>query len=204
MRQTRSRKTAPAPLAPSLVRAEVLDVIDDDHVLVRSRRAPTEEVLPAEIAAVGYVPAVGDRVILAPSGEGWLVTGVLGEARRRAHRGLIATVHEGGVELRVAEGDLTLSAPGRIVVRAGEVETAADVVRTTATEVVTRAGRLEIDAGRLVERAGDTYRHVDGLAELQAGRARTLIEGAHQLAAGRTSVTSTEDTVIDGKRVLLG
>jgi hypothetical protein len=141
---------------------------------------------------------------MAPSEDGWIVLGVLGEARRRAADLVTAVRTEAGVELRVGAGDLTIAAPGRVVLRAAEVETAAGVVRTTASEVVTAAGRVEVDAARVVERAGDAYRRVEGLAELQAGRARTLVEGAYQLAAKRTSVQSDEDTVIDGRRVLLG
>jgi uncharacterized protein DUF3540 len=200
---------------PGLIRAEVLEVIDPDTVLVRSRKSPPSEVLRAEIAVVGYAPAVGDGVIIERGDDTWYVLGALGAARRRRAEGeevqrfadgaLVATFPaSGGVELRVREGDLTLSAAGRIVLRAGEVETAADLVRTTATEIVTHAGRVEVEAGRIVERAGDIYCHVEGLAELQAGRARTLVEGAYQLVAKKTTVTSDEDTIIDGKRVLLG
>lgn len=193
MKPTRTKKTAPrSHPGVGLLRAEVLAVLDADHILVRPGTAPTEEVLKAEIAAIGYVPSEGDRVVLQPGEEGWFVVGALGEARRRhLEAGLYVAIRsEGGVELRAREGDLTLSAPGRVVLRA--------------TEVVTEAGRVEVDAGRLVERAGDAYRRVEGLAELQAGRARTLVEGACQLVAQRTSVTSDEDTIIDGKRVLLG
>jgi len=200
---------------PGLLRAEVLDVIDPDTVLVRPRKAPTEEVLRAEIAVVGYVPVVGDGVVIERGDDACYVLGALGAARRRraaredvqrfADGALVATFPEsGGVELRVREGDLTLTAAGRIVLRAGEVETAADLVRTTATEIITHAGRVEVEAGRIVERAGDIYCHVEGLAELQVGRARTLVEGAYQLVAKKTTVTSDEDTIIDGKRVLLG
>lgn len=207
MKQARPRsKLAAAPPARGIVRSEVLDVIDDDMVSVRASAAPTAEVLRAEIAVPGYVPEVGDRVLVDHADDGWFVLGVLGDARhRRPATELITAVRtEAGVELCVREGDLTLSAPGRVVLRATEVVTAAELVQTTASEVVTKAGRVEVEAGRVVERAGDAYRHVKGLAELQAGRARTLVEGAHQLAAKRTSVQSDEDTIIDGKRVLLG
>ena len=97
-----------------------------------------------------------------------------------------------------------LAAPGRVILRATEVDTAADVVRTTADAAVTTVGRLEVEASRVVEHAGDAYRHVEGLAELQAGRARTLVEGSYQVVAERATIQSDEDTTIDGKRVLLG
>lgn len=190
------------PLARSLQRAEILDVIGEDTVSVRGLSAPTAEVLRAEIAVLGYVPVIGDRVLVERVDDGCFVLGVLGSARRR---GLIAAVStESGVELRVPEGDLTLSAAGRVVIRATEVETTAEVVRTSAAEVVSAVGRLEIEATRVVERAGDVYRHVEGLSELQTGRARTLVEGECQVQAKRTTIQSDEDTIIDGKRVLLG
>jgi hypothetical protein len=183
----------------------VLDVIDADTVLVRAAEARATEVLRAEVAAIGYAPVVGDRVVVQPGDDAFFVTGALGDARRRAAGGMVATVSEhGGVVLRVPAGDLTLSAAGRIVLRAGEVETVAEIVHTTASEVVTRAGRLEVEATRIVERAGDRYQKVEGLDEIQAGRARTLVEGSHDLAARRVTVASDEDTVIDGRRVLLG
>jgi hypothetical protein len=187
------------------MRAEVLDVIDDDTVSLRATMAPTTEVVRAELAVVGYAPAVGDRVLVECTEEGWFVLGVLGSARRRSPTAELAAVRtEGGVELRLAEGDLTITAPGRVVLRASEVETTAESIRTSASEAVTTVGRLEVEASRIVERAGDTYRHVDGLAELQAGRARMLVEGSYQLAAERATIQSDEDTIVDGKRVLLG
>jgi hypothetical protein len=206
MNQTRTRPKPSAPPARALIRAEILDVIDDDTALVRASGSPTAEVVRAEIAVLGYSPAVGDRVLVERGEDGWFILGILGAARRRsAERDPITLVRtETGVEIRVAEGDLTLSALGRVVLRASEVETSATLARTTASEVVTSAGRVEVEAKRVVERAGDVYRHVEGLAELQAGRARTLVEGAYQLAAKRTTVQSDEDTIIDGKRVLLG
>lgn len=206
MKQTRTRPKLSAPPARGMVRAEVLDVIDDDTISVRASAPPTAEVLKAEVAVLGYVPAVGDRVLIERSDDGCFVLGVLGEARRRRPEAELVTAvrTEEGVELRVLEGDLTLSAPGRVVLRASEVATAAELVQTVASEVVTKAGRVEVEASRVVERAGDIYHHVEGLAELQAGRARTLVEGAYQVAAKKTTIQSDEDTIVDGKRVLLG
>src|SRR5262249_44825637 len=88
------RKLAPARRDHGVLRAEALAVVADDHVRVRPRRAPTEEVLRAEIAAVGYVPAAGDRVLVEQGDDAWFVVGALGEARRRT---------SGRVEVR--EGD---------------------------------------------------------------------------------------------------
>jgi hypothetical protein len=87
-----SNESVAAPSAPSaaprsragLRRAEVLGIAGEDTVLVRLHHAATEEVLRAEIAVMGYVPAAGDRVLVEASADGWFVLGVLGAARRRA------------------------------------------------------------------------------------------------------------------------
>jgi hypothetical protein len=215
MTQTKRAQRAPAenarPATPSArarqrgpIRAEVLDVLDQDTVLLRPGRAVTEEVQRAEIAVPGYLPAAGDRVLVAWSEDGCFVLGVLGEARRRLELGGLVTVSERGVELRAPAGDLTLSAPGRVVLRAEEVEAEAARVITRAGEIVTEAGRIEVHAQRIVEQAGDLYQHIEGLAEQSAGRVRTVVEGVYQLSAGRTTLASDEETVIDGSRILLG
>lgn len=77
-------------------------------------------------------------------------------------------------------------------------------MHTTAPLVTESAGRRELVAERVVERATDVYRQVSGLLQTTASRARTLVEGDHDLCAGRTNISSNEDTSIDGKRVLLG
>ena len=203
MRSPRTRPVASVSRAP--FQAGVLEIVDDDHVLLRALGAPTAEVQRAELAVPGYAAEAGDRVLVTPIDDDLFVTGALGDARRRLMAGLaVARRADGVTELRVADGDLALSAPGRILLRAAAVDTEADSIRARASEIATAVGRLEVNATRIVERAGDTYRHVEGLAELQAGHARTLVEGALHLAAQRTTIQSDEDTVVDGERVLLG
>jgi len=64
--------------------------------------------------------------------------------------------------------------------------------------------RVVASVDRVIERAKDTYRHVEGLAELQANRTRTLVEDTCRTIAEKTTIVSEDDTLIDGKRVLLG
>ena len=206
------RPPAPAsfPAPAALRRAEVLGVADEDTVLVRLHRATPEEVLRAEIALSSYSPVAGDRVLVAESPDGWFVLGVLGAARRRQPVALppdlIATSNgASGVELRAARGDLTLSAAGRVVVRAAsEVTVTADAVRTTARVIADSAGRRETDAERIVERTANAYRQVSDLLQTTAGRARTMVDGDHDMSAARTTITPDGDTSMDGERVLLG
>lgn len=212
-REAAGPDSAPGPRArpyTGIVTAEVLGVSGEDAVLLRLHRSTPEEVFPAELSVPHYEAAPGDRVLAQRGEEGWFVIGVLGAARRRplAHvlPGVTATFREGeGVELRATEGDLTLSAPGRVALRAdAEIEARAPAIHVEATSMLVQAGRHELCAARVVERAGDVYRHAEGLVETTADRARTLVTGEHDLCAGRTTLTSDADTVVDGERVLLG
>src|SRR5262245_36155093 len=116
MKPTRARPSPKARPTRGLSRAAILDVIDADAVPVRAVGSPAEEVVRAELAVPGYLPKTGDRVIIERVDDAWIILGVLGEARLRqaAALGLVATATPNGVELRVASGDLTLAASGRI------------------------------------------------------------------------------------------
>lgn len=133
-----------------------------------------------------------------------------------------------------AEGDLHLQARGKVRIEAGgdlelvsganarldasvleatthRVSVDADEarLRTRASHLdaethTVQVGRLEVAAQRLFEAAGEAYREVEGLLQQRAGRARTLVKETFRLLAGRTDIASREDTVVDGKRVLLG
>jgi hypothetical protein len=113
---------------------------------------------------------------------------------------------QAGLQVIAPDGDLTLAAPkGRVVVQAGtEVVLEASRLTLRAAELTQLVGRWELRAERIVESAKDVYRDVAELLQQRAGRARTLVRGVSQLVAGRTEIVSDEDTVVDGKRVLLG
>lgn len=145
--------------------------------------------------------------------------------------GSIVATYDGSTrETRIVadHGDLVLAAPsGKVVVSAGTdvslqasgaIETTSNRVSVHAehssvnverAELVARAvtslvGRWELRAQRLVEHAVDAYRDVDGVLQTRAGRMRTVVQGAYRVLARRTDILSQEDSVIDGKRVLLG
>ncbi len=104
-----------------------------------------------------------------------------------------------GLTLIAEEGDLRLCAPnGRVVIEAGTE------VRLDAPEVRAVAGRWELIADRAVERLHDAYRTCEGLVQVRANRMRQLLGGSFEVVAQRASVSSEEETKIDGKRVLLG
>jgi hypothetical protein len=133
---------------------------------------------------------------------------------RDRHGRRILSYGPAGITLLAEDGDLVLAAPrGKVRIDAAsgfEVSTPARA-SITAREFVTRcsdaihhAGRFELRAERMFERARDSYREVEGLVQLRAGRLRQLIDGASQLLSKRASITCEEDVSIDGQRVLLG
>lgn len=133
-----------------------------------------------------------------------------GEARIESPHGDLTFAAAGKVKI-VAGTDVEIEAPGtigttsaRVSVHTGEGDLNAERLSVRASELVTLVGKWELRAQRLVERVVDAYRDVDGLLQTRAGRMRTLVDGAYRLLSQRTDIVSREDSVIDGKRVLLG
>jgi hypothetical protein len=109
--------------------------------------------------------------------------------------------------------DIDLDAGERIVSRAGESELSIDgagvaarapSVTLEARSMSISAGSYELAAGRLVERATDAFRTVEELFETRAKHARSICERTLELIGRRTTISSQEDTRVEGKRVLLG
>jgi len=65
-------------------------------------------------------------------------------------------------------------------------------------------GKLETIAVRLLERSKNSYRIVENLHEIKAGRMRNLIRNAFHLQSRNASVLAKEDVRIDGNRINLG
>jgi hypothetical protein len=166
----------------------------------------------AEIAA-----PEGDLVLAAPSGRVVIRSGL--DVAIEAPRDV---VHRAGRRVDLAAGPAAGPAlriePERAVLQTGDLEVkvkksrllsgqvavVARTVATTAEEIATRAERWELQATSVIERARDALREVSELAEARAGRMRTLVGDLFSLHARQTTVVSTDDTSIDGKRILLG
>jgi hypothetical protein len=112
-------------------------------------------------------------------------------------------IRVGAVETRVEAERLEVKADAGSVAVA-EASVVARRIATTAQSVVQHVERFELTATRLVEKTRDTFRDASDLAQTRVGRARTIVKEAYALYAKRTSLTSTEDTSIDGSKVLLG
>jgi hypothetical protein len=213
---------ASRPAAPV---SEALVMCVEPELRVRLVDGPE---VPARAAVAPATLAVGDRVVVL-QGDRHYVVGVLHTAPPREIRtasGATAAVDDdtltlrdadgrtllrydaatGALTLETAAGDLRLAAPaGRVVLDARDaVAIRSERLEATVREALWSAGRWELRAARVAERAGQVVRDVEGVLTTRAERARTIVRGAYDLLAGRAKLASREDTVIDGKRVLLG
>ncbi|MFO0552671.1 MAG: DUF3540 domain-containing protein [Polyangiaceae bacterium] len=166
----------------------------------------------AEIAA----PA-GDLVLSAPEGRVVVQSAEDVEIQagrdvvHRAGRKAVLETTDGSSRLEVAPVRTTLATP-EVTVQARDatleasnaVSAIARSLSTRAEHIAVRAEKYELAATRLFEKTRDAFREVADLAQTRAGRVRTVVGSTFSLRAGRTTITSKEDTSIDGRKVLLG
>ncbi len=73
-----------------------------------------------------------------------------------------------------------------------------------AERVRTRARTVEVEAESLVERVGTLTRWVRDLAQLRAGRLRSIVTGSWISRSGRADLRSKDTFKVDGDRIHLG
>jgi hypothetical protein len=153
---------------------------------------------PGGAIVVVYDAATGSATIAAPAGDLHLAARgkVVVEAGTDLELSSRATTRIRAVELD-SDADVTRF-------RSKAIDVATGVMQATAQTVVLGVGRWNMTADRVMERANDVYRTVQGVIETRAGRLRSLVRETTQVRSGATSITSKEDTFIDGRRVLLG
>lgn len=208
------------PLSEALVMAVEPELrvrlVDGPELTVRSAVMPS-------------VLSVGDRVLVLQGGAERYVVGVLHTTPSGVLRttsgatacvaGDTVTLHDaagrmllgydastGALTLTAMEGDLHVCAPrGHVAIEAGTTVTLrGHRLEGDVREARWSAGRWELRAARVVERASQVLYEVEDAITTRTGRVRTIVRGAYDLLAGRAKVVSREDTVVDGKRVLLG
>jgi hypothetical protein len=186
------------------------------------------EIEGVRCAVVGYVPQAGDRVLVhqLPDGTSYL-TGVLHTAlgpRITTGSGASAALDGSGETLciRDADGqlvceydamkskvtlhaheDLSITA-SRIGFRADEIEFSAATLNGAFENACWRAGKWELFAGRLHERARDKMTDVENVIQSTASQVRAVVSKTWELVSHRTRMRSSDNTSIDGKRILLG
>ncbi|MEJ2041432.1 MAG: DUF3540 domain-containing protein, partial [Desulfosarcinaceae bacterium] len=106
-----------------------------------------------------------------------------------------------GVRLGVGRMDVTAGmgriSMARTVYRGQQVDSRVDRARMV-------YGRLEMVVERLLQRSGTVIRQIRRLLQTRAGRIRTLVDGAHHVQSGRTTLIAETDVRIDGKKINLG
>ena len=163
---------------------------EGERLVVRDARGAIVVVYDAEAGSATIVAPVGDLRLAAPTGN------VVIEAGEDVELSSRRTVRTRAVAVE-SDADVT-----RFRSKAFEVVTG--VWQTTARTVVHGVGSWSLGAERVLERANDVVRAVQGLMETRAGRVRTVVQDTTQVRSGSTSISSKEDTFIDGRRVLLG
>ncbi len=85
-----------------------------------------------------------------------------------------------------------------------EARLEAELVQSTLRRAQRTVDVLETQAGRIVERARESYREVEGLAQMRAGRIRQVSERAIHLLAERLALRAVKDVKVDGEKILIG
>ena len=89
-------------------------------------------------------------------------------------------------------------------VAAGRAVVVSRSIAVTAEHLAHKVVKYELTAERLIEKTRDAFRDASDLAQTRAGRLRTIVEDVLSLRARRSVIVSTDETSIDGKKVLLG
>jgi Protein of unknown function (DUF3540) len=174
------------------VRGDTVEIADaEGRVVVRWAGGSAEIVAPA-----------GNLTLAAPAGKVVLRAGTEVEIAV-GPEGAAPQLRVGAIETRLEALRLEVKAAhSRVVTEQASV--VAQRIATTASMLVQNVERFELTATRIVEKTRDVFRDATDLAQTRVGRARTIVKDAYSLYSRRTSMASTEDTSIDGSKILLG
>jgi hypothetical protein len=137
-----------------------------------------------------------ERDVLVETGRRFEVgTGARGDAGTRL------SLDGKRASLRAPEVEVT-SKSARLAT--GRATVFARSIATTAEHLAQKVVKYELHAERIVERSRDSFREVEGLAQSCAGQLRTIVKDVFSLRSRRSVLNSTDDTCIDGSKVLLG
>ncbi len=113
-------------------------------------------------------------------------------------------VTKGCLELSTEDGDIELRSARIVRIRGGAIEMNSNVLMIRAASARWIVNRLESLVETLVEKARNTYRTVEQLTQLRAGRMRTLVDQTFQFKSRKVLLKSEEDFKIRGERIHLG
>lgn len=168
--------TATTALGPAIVR----DVKGANIVALMDGR----EIEAINAMAFPYTPKPGDVVLTIGQQDKHYVIGVL-----------------------QAQGDVTMTFPAGVHMRApkgGFQFSSGEGIEMQAPEVKVTAGKWTVLARTLTEKVTDSMRWVANLAQLKAGRKRTLVDGKDYERSERKIVKAKKDVRVNGERIHLG
>ncbi len=192
----------------------------DQHIAVHDDNGrPLFEYFPADGRCV-VKACQGDLQLAAPNGSIDLKAG-----KSIRCRGAEDVIIAGGNSIRVtspskdtqSRQELIVNGEGarlgvhKIDVIAGQSEVSIARATYRGKQLISRVeraklvyGKLEITARKIWQRSEDLFRQVRHLCQMQAGRMRTLVKGAHHTQSQRTTLIAKEDVRIDGQSINLG
>lgn len=151
----------------------------------RVRLALNDSAVQARLAlAYPYAPAPGDVVLVIGQGEEYYVIGVL------EGRGKTVFAAPADLEFRAPSGSITLAA--------------SQGVKLASSQVDVRAERWDVTAAEATETFGESYRRVQGAAQVRAGEMRQQVDGKYTVQADRIREVAEKDVHLDGERINLG
>lgn len=113
---------------------------------------------------------------------------------------------DGTVVLHAREGDLELRAEhGRVRIEGSEgVHIGGPRVVVETPHLRQVVGILETHANRIVEKAKDSYRDVEGMAQTRAGQVRIVAEKTFRALAERLRMRAKKDAKVQADKIYLG
>ncbi len=110
----------------------------------------------------------------------------------------------GDLTLRAPAGSITLDAAEGLRLHGQTVDIDGDVLTSSFRRVREKVDILETTAGRIVERARETYRDVEDLAQLRSAHIRHVATESLHLLGNRSVLKAWLDLKLKGKTVHLG
>lgn len=113
-------------------------------------------------------------------------------------------IARGSLELSTDDGDIELRSGRNVRICGQRLEIDGHELNVKATCSRWIIDRMETLAGTVVENARNVYRSVEQLAQLKAGRMRTLVDQTFQFKSRKAFLKAEEDFKIKGEKIHLG
>ncbi|MGH7995886.1 MAG: DUF3540 domain-containing protein [Opitutaceae bacterium] len=173
--------SAPARLRPGDVALALTQDMEEVYLIgiLETRPVSPQAPIPSpDRPLTGADPQAAAEVVPLRSKQGALVVEYHPESGKTR-----VNIDEGDLEFVTRNGSISFNASDKISLA---------------------ARRLETEAGTVVSKAANVYESVAELAQLQAGRTRTLVKGSCLLKARDAFLKTEADFKIDGEQIHLG